>query len=289
MAQQQAAYTEGVTTHADIRAAINANATDAESRLVALELPVVAITDEAVTMTANTRYLGSIASFTADRNYTLPSGTAGDTIELFITTGDDAYELILLGASGVSINGGSAATEWSRLRISNEFVRFYCIATNDWWVEIDSRKESWGELIATSATSMTRDSHQKVLFNTESSNCSIASHANDRITVFRSGKYDIEMRWITASAVALTILTIFKNGVSVSSPDNRIAGTIISPVNGSTITNISGGVIVAKGIDLAADDYIEAVVYFNHPSVNPTASTADAYARPRLYVRESLP
>jgi plasmid stability protein len=36
MAQQQATYTEGVTTKANIRAAINANATDAESRLTLL-------------------------------------------------------------------------------------------------------------------------------------------------------------------------------------------------------------------------------------------------------------
>lgn len=37
-------------------------------------LPIVAITDAAVSMVANTRYEGSIAAFTADRNYTLPAG-----------------------------------------------------------------------------------------------------------------------------------------------------------------------------------------------------------------------
>jgi hypothetical protein len=102
-------------------------------------LTTVTITDAAVAMTANRRYQGSIAAFTADRNYTLPAGTAGDVIEVQITTGDDLYELILLGASGVSINGGSAATEWSRLFISNELVQFYCFATNDWRVVVDGR------------------------------------------------------------------------------------------------------------------------------------------------------
>lgn len=104
-----------------------------------IALPTVTITDAAVAMTANRRYVGSIASFTADRNYTLPAGTAGDVIEVLLTAGDDTYELILLGASGVSINGGTAATEWSRLFISNEFVRFRCHAENDWRVEIDGR------------------------------------------------------------------------------------------------------------------------------------------------------
>jgi hypothetical protein len=102
-------------------------------------LPVVTITDAGVSMVANTRYEGSIAAFAADRTYTLPAGTAGDVVEVALTTGDDTYELIIAGASGVSINGGSAATEWSRLFIDNEFVRFRCFATNDWRVEIDGR------------------------------------------------------------------------------------------------------------------------------------------------------
>jgi hypothetical protein len=105
-------------------------------RDIQTKLPVVTITDAAVSMVANTRYEGSIAAFAADRTYTLPAGTAGDVVEVALTTGDDTYELILAGASGVSINGGSAATEWSRLFIDNEFVRFRCFATNDWRVEI---------------------------------------------------------------------------------------------------------------------------------------------------------
>jgi hypothetical protein len=104
-----------------------------------VSLTTVSITDAAVSMVANTRYEGSIAAFTEDRTYTLPAGTAGDVVEVALTTGDDAFELIIAGASGVSINGGSAATEWSRLFIDNEFVRFRCIATNDWRVEIDGR------------------------------------------------------------------------------------------------------------------------------------------------------
>jgi hypothetical protein len=187
MAQQQATYTEGVTTKANIRAAINANATDAESRLVALELPVVAITDEAVAMTANRRYVGSIAGFTADRSYTLPEGVAGQVIEVQLTSGDDAYELILLGTSGVSINGGVAATEWSRLFISGEFVRFRCIATNDWRVEIDARKFETVQRIGTSTSAFANSTWTKLPLNLESGDSGFSG--TNEIVVRRAGMF----------------------------------------------------------------------------------------------------
>ena len=58
-----------------------------------------------VTAAVNTRYFADISGLTADRNFVLPVGTAGDEIELNITTGDDTYELVIIGNTGISING----------------------------------------------------------------------------------------------------------------------------------------------------------------------------------------
>jgi hypothetical protein len=161
---------------------------------VALRLPIVAITDAAVTMTANTRYQGSIAAFTADRIYTVPSGTAGDVIEVMLTEGDDTYELIIQGDTGVQINGGSAATEWSRLFISNEFVRFRCHATNDWLVEIDGRIPQRSKMSLTTAVGKTYlgSAYNKLYLDTVVFDIgNIANTTTEQFTVRRNGRYSV--------------------------------------------------------------------------------------------------
>jgi hypothetical protein len=92
-----------------------------------------------ITGASNTRYRLDISGLTATRSITIPSGTAGDVIEIYLSAGDDTYELIVKGAASVTINGGSAATEWSRLFITNEFVQLVCVATNTWIVTVDGR------------------------------------------------------------------------------------------------------------------------------------------------------
>lgn len=178
----------------------NANITvDAKGRITAASngaLSEVTITDAAVAMVANRRYVGSIAAFTADRNYTLPAGTAGDVIEVQITTGDDLYELILLGASGVSINGGTAATEWSRLFISNEFVRFRCVATNDWRVEVDGRIPTKCSMFLNTTVNncYTNDTVVKCPLDTKVYDVGdVGSTSTDLVTVRRAGYYSASM------------------------------------------------------------------------------------------------
>ena len=98
------------------------------------------VTTTDITGAANTFYDCTIAGLTADRNVTLPSGASvDDRIMVRIVDGDPDYELIIKGATGVSINGGTAATEWSRLFIANEVVTFRNVGTNDWIVEHDGR------------------------------------------------------------------------------------------------------------------------------------------------------
>jgi hypothetical protein len=153
----------------------------------------VAITDAAVAMTANRRYVGSIATFTADRNYELPAGSAGDVIEVHITTGDDTYELIIIGDTGVSINNGTAATEWSRLHIDGEFVRLRCNATNDWHAEIDGRKPQLVKMPgAVVSNTYAANAYSKMPVGTATiAKGNSGDDANDQVTVRRAGLYRI--------------------------------------------------------------------------------------------------
>jgi hypothetical protein len=175
-------------------------------------LETVTITDAAVSMTANRRYVGSIAAFTADRNYTVPAGTAGDVIEIQLTTGDDAFELIILGATGVQINGGTAATEWSRLFISGEFVRLRCVATNDWWVEVDGRKPQQCELWQSVDISnhYAHNAYTKVPVDTIAiDNANIGSLASETITPRRTGKYLLECKVRSTAVTGIDAMRVF--------------------------------------------------------------------------------
>lgn len=246
---------------------------DAAAWLASLRgsLPAVTITDAAVSMLPNTRYQGSIAAFTADRTYTLPAGTAGDVIEIALTTGDDAFELIIAGASGVSINGGSAATEWSRLFINNEFVRFRCFATNDWRVEVDGRIAQDSERTPSAGVSIANDAWNTVVnFATIRRDVGNIATPTGKFTVRRSGLYrvSIDFRLSTNSSSFLSFGsghwylqslvtsggTIF-NGAGVLSK-TAFAGSA-PPVN---VFPYSDG---SQDITLAAGTVIELNVYRN--------------------------
>ena len=97
-----------------------------------------------VTATVGTLHALDISGFTADRNFVLPdSAQVGERIGVFLTVGDDAFELdIVTAATGSEINGANAGggTSWSRLFITNESVVFRCIKAGgagdtDWIVE----------------------------------------------------------------------------------------------------------------------------------------------------------
>lgn len=111
------------------------------NRVEQIALQDVTITDAAVTMQVGKRYRGSIAAFTADRTYTLPAVfAAGDMVEVCITEGDDTYELLVTAASGDTLNGIAGGTEWSRVFITGEVVRFRGdVANSAWVVDYDGR------------------------------------------------------------------------------------------------------------------------------------------------------
>lgn len=102
---------------------------------VALNHVAASPTTAGVTGVVGTMHLLDISGLTASRNFTLPATAAvGDRVGVYITTGDDTYALVIIGDTGDTINGGSAATEWCRLYNANEYVILRCITANTAWV-----------------------------------------------------------------------------------------------------------------------------------------------------------
>lgn len=95
------------------------------------------------TVTVNRMHYLTIAGLTANRTFELPAANVGDRIGVYIIDGDPDYEIVIQGATGVKINNGTAATEWSRLYTANEVVVFYYRAANEWVVERDGRLPSY--------------------------------------------------------------------------------------------------------------------------------------------------
>lgn len=246
---------------------------------LATSLTEVTITDAAVTMTANRRYVGSIAAFTADRNYKLPAGTAGDVIEVHVLTGDDTYELILIGDTGVAINGGSTATEWSRLFISNELVRFRCHATNDWRVDVDGRirQQCLLSLATTVSSNFANNAYTRVPYDTiVADNASIGSISSDQIVPRRGGTFEIvsfaQVEGITSANIVVPALNVA--GV-------RYTGQIVI-----TNASLSSGYItqMATVFQIAAGDVVFAELY----QVDGAARAATGTGRCRIALVEVL-
>ncbi len=87
-----------------------------------------------ITGAVNTHYMVDLSGLTADRSLTLPTASAGDELCVTVTTGDADYELIIKGAATVTINGGSAATEWSRVFVAAETVCLQADSATAWFV-----------------------------------------------------------------------------------------------------------------------------------------------------------
>ena len=113
----------------------------ATTATLATVMPSVSLspTSSNPTVTLNQRHFINLSGLTADRNFVLPAGAVGDIVVVSITAGNSTYAMLLIGASGITINGGSAATEWSRLFITGESVTFVANSTTNWQVLEDGR------------------------------------------------------------------------------------------------------------------------------------------------------
>ena len=142
-------------------------------------------------------YVITTTSMSGNIDVTVPSASVGERMGVLCVTDEPDHEIIIKGAASQTINGGSAATEWSRLFIAGEIVILRCTAANTWWVEHDGRIPSVGILNENEATTPTE---QNVNASTtwhavtwtagaDSGTGDIADQSNGIITPRRDGLY----------------------------------------------------------------------------------------------------
>ena len=202
-----------------------------------LSASVSAVTTADISAEVRKSYHLDLSGLTADRNFILPAGTVGDVIEVTATVGDDTYELILKGNAGITINGGAAATEWSRLFISGETVRFMASSASNWNVIHDGRIPCKGVLTRTgSAGNTTHSAAAEVVadWNTEELDVGdIGDTANDRFNIRRAGYYAPVGSYVPAVAIAdqkYAFVMLFKNTTKIAAGGLRQSSTAGSGV-----------------------------------------------------------
>jgi hypothetical protein len=141
----------------------------------------------------------SAAAWSADRNLTLPTGSIGERIGVFVS-GEPAstYEAILKGATGVSIQGGTAATEWGRIFEKGEIVIFRCTAANNWLVEVDGRIPAKVVMLRNAqqsnvvSSTYTAVEHDTIQIDTHGIATVGSTGVGGKVTIRRAGDYIIE-------------------------------------------------------------------------------------------------
>ena len=191
-----------------------------------------------VTAAVNYRYFANISGLTANRDFILPTPAVGDTIQISIVTEDDTYALILKGDTGITINGGSAATEWSRLFIKNETVTFVANTTSNWQVLTDGRIPSTVRIAYTGTTytpAISHNSSTQVILNTVVfDNGSFADTTNSRLKIRRTSKYVLAaaLRYASISAEIRRMtcwIGQFDTGAIIQLAEQYAASTTASP------------------------------------------------------------
>ncbi len=159
-----------------------------------------------------------ISGLTANRNYILPTATVGDRVKLILSTGDDTYALIIKGAATVTINGGSAATEWSRVRTTNEIVELVATSTTNWQVALDGRIPCAGGMSDLNPQNIANATYTKVTFDTSISNVgNMVDLVNDKLVIWRAGTYKISAQvYYHNFAAGALICSPYKNGAAIS-------------------------------------------------------------------------
>lgn len=197
-------------------------------------------------------YKADISGLTANRNFILPAGTAGDRVKLVIGTGDDTYAFIIKGAASITINGGSAATEWSRVFITNEIVEFVATSTTNWQVELDGRIPSYASMSDINPQNVANATFTKITFDTADVNVGqMVDLTNDKITIRRGGSYEIVAQVYFHNFAAGSLqCSVYKNGSATAMPQAEDSTFGMA-------TNSYGNPKVIGSKTLAAADYIE--------------------------------
>ena len=160
------------------------------------------VTTTDITGAVGQLYVCTIAGLTAERSLTLPSAQVGERIGVYIVDGDATYELVVKGAASQTINGGTAATEWSRLFIQGECCVFRCVAANTWIVEYDGRIPCFAKAsILSDVTTLAATVETKINLNEELADVGniFDGTTNNRFNIRRAGVYSCYWTWRSAA------------------------------------------------------------------------------------------
>ena len=136
-----------------------------------------------------------VSGLTAARNFVLPAVAAvDDRVGVYITAGctTAGRELIIIGNTGDTINGGSAATEWSRLFITNECVILRCtVANTAWVVDYDGRIPIEVSMSKSTGTNVNHTEVKLILLDTVdyASFGGIANTGSSQLDIRRTSRY----------------------------------------------------------------------------------------------------
>ena len=227
-------------------------------------------TDADTTMAVGNMYVTDMSAWaTADRTYTLPADAAvGDRIGIMVTSGNASYELIIKPNTSDTINGGSAAAEWSRLFITGEVVILRCVTANSAWVvEYDGRIPCVGSLRRHSGTtSLTTSQFIKIPCEQLDVDVGqIAQTANTRMFARRAGKYTVSaFLLVSPVADANAFITLIYKNSSVHKRVSQGYSSVASAVMGGSGTCV---------LMLDVGDYIELYGWCN--STTPATTNID--------------
>jgi len=225
------------------------------SGAVALTNSSISPTTSNVTAAVGTRYFANISGLTANRNFVLPTCATGDEIVLKITTGDDTYSLILIGDTGVSIEGGSTATAWSPVFITGECIHLVASGTNAWAVIQDGRISCKG-LMTLSAAETTNSAGVEATPTWDNAVINvgdICDLTNYRFNVRRAGYYRLAGSYKPNSAYAdqkYGIIYVYQNATAITRSDGRQSSS-----GGSAVTNVSA--LSPKSVLCAVGDTLQ--------------------------------
>jgi hypothetical protein len=188
-------------------------------------------TDADTTAVANSDYTVDLSAWaTANRTYTLPaSPSVGNKVGFKISAGNATYSLIIVGNTSQTIDGGSAASEWSRLRIAGERVVLEYVATNKWVVTTDKRRKM--EAIMRLTTSADGETAAAIVppigtsqpttpgaWTADLDVGSVTSVSTSTITVFRACNILVNMTGAAKDAQTAAqyfMLFLYKNGAEI--------------------------------------------------------------------------
>lgn len=261
------------STNSDSALNLSGNATIS---IVASQLDIKLTNSSITPTTANVsaaigyRYFADISGLTADRNFVLPACQAGDEIELKITVGDATYELVIIGDTGVSIEGGSAATEWSRLFITGEIIKLVADGSNSWRVVFDGRIPCKGLVVLTSNdTTNSATTDTLPTWDTAEINVGdICDLTNKRMNIRRAGNYKIYGSWRPANN------TTDQNIYRSVTYKNGTGGTLISLTwqQGSGANTTLNAPLPPKSVSCAVGDYLDFYYYTQAANVGANAT-----------------